>query len=370
MNQETFQKELTQYKDQMTAAERNRDYAAGKEVDRIPVSISVRENMASLYGYTIGEYRRKFAVRALVYEQASREFDCSGIAIGPNLKKIGEALGAKAVYPENDVDYLLQQPLIHYNDLVAYQPPQPETNPVLKEMLMEMARYKTYFGDDFPIKTEIGGPMSTAISIRPVDLVMEDCRKRPQDLQKLLDFSVECQLLWLQTVHHTFGITSVNIADPAASLTLLGPTTFRKLVLPRLRLLVRRTVEITGKRPSLHICGKTAAIWPDLADLEIASFRVDNCESLALLKQAAGSKIGISGNIPPVDVMLLGSVEQVLYNGRQCIEEAADSPNGFSLAAGCQLPPGVSRENLHAMLLAARKYGRHAKKGRAYIPFD
>ena len=87
-------------------------------------------------------------------------------------------------------------------------------------------------------------------------------------------------------------------------------------------------------------------------------------EALALLQQAAGEKIAIAGNIPPVEVMLQGSTDQVLQAGKRCIEQASGNPMGFTLAAGCQLPPGVSRENLLAMLLAARKYGRHARKGR------
>ncbi|MCR4962564.1 MAG: uroporphyrinogen decarboxylase [Firmicutes bacterium] len=364
MDRDTLYKELERYKDQMTAAERSRAYAAGEEVDRLPAAISVRETMAPLYGYSVSEYRRQFAVRAAVYQQAAREFGCHGIAIGPNLKKIGEALGAKAVYPEQDADYLLQQPLTDYADLGAYEPPQPESNAVLKPLLDEIGRYKAHFGDGFPVKTEIGGPMSTAISIRPVEMVMADCRKHPQELQRLLDFSVECQLLWVQTAHRLFGVTGVNIADPAASLNLLSPRLFRQLILPRLRRLVEETIRITGKRPSLHICGKTAAIWPDLATLDIASFRVDDCESLALLQQAAGEKIAIAGNIPPVEVMLQGSTDQVLQAGKRCIEQASGNPMGFTLAAGCQLPPGVSRENLLAMLLAARKYGRHARKGR------
>ena len=76
MNEEQLITELAQYPDQMSSAERMQVYAAGKEVDHIPVSISVREYIAPLYGHSIGEYRRDFAVKAAIYEYASNEFRC------------------------------------------------------------------------------------------------------------------------------------------------------------------------------------------------------------------------------------------------------------------------------------------------------
>lgn len=363
MNEEQLITELAQYPDQMSSAERMQVYAVGKEVDHIPVSISVREYIAPLYGHSIGEYRRDFAVKASIYEYASNEFGCYGVSIGPNLKKIGEALGAKVVYPEDGIDYLIDAPLTNYTNLANWEPPVPSSNIVLKQMLTEISEYKAYFGDNFPVSTEISGPMSTAISIRPIEMVMRDCVMDTDNLCMLLDFAVECQLKWVRCVNKLFGITSVNIADPAASLNLISPMMFHKLIFPRLKYLVREIVNITHKKPALHICGRTAAIWDDLTGLEISSFRVDNCESLLSLKEAAGAQIAIAGNIPPVDVMLRGSIDQVLASGRNCIYEAADNPMGFTLAAGCQLPPGVSKANLYAMLLAARKYGRNAKKG-------
>ena len=41
----------------------------------------------------------------------------------------------------------------------------------------------------------------------------------------------------------------------------------------------------------------------------------------------------------------------------------SDSPKGFILATGCQLPIGTPEENVDAFIYAARKYGRRAKLG-------
>lgn len=366
--------ESKRYADQMSNRERRLAYEQGEEVDRLPVAISVRENLAPLYGFTQGEYRRDFAVRADVYHRASVDFDCLGVSIGPNLKKIGEALGALAHYPENEPDYLTDQPLTDYRALSGYEPPVPERSPVLRAMLEDMGNYKRRFGEDFPLATEIGGPLSTAISIRPLDLVLLDLVERPERLTELLSFCADCQLAWVEQAHQGYGVTTVTIADPVASLSLISPQMFRNYAAPALSRLVDGVIRITGRRPGLHICGKTAAIWQDLVELGVSSFRVDNCESLSRLKEQTGHHMAIAGNIPPVEIMQQGGIDDVLAAGRRCIAQAADNPGGFTLAAGCQLPPAVSADNLLAMLLAARRYGRGARKGRpcpgaAHDPF-
>lgn len=357
-------KEMHKYEDQMTNAERICAYTAGKEVDRLPVSLSVRENMAPLYGYSQGDYRRSFAVKALVYQKAAADFDCHGISIGPNLKKIGEALGAAAHYPEHGPDYLSDFPLLDYDDLSGYSIPSPAKSLVLQTMIEEISAYKLRFGDDFPVSTEIAGPLSTAVSIRPMNDVLLDFSLQPQELMRLLDFSVDCQLAWVQEVQQKFGITSVNIAEPVASSSVISPQTFRQFVAAPLRRLVVEVETITNKKPGLHICGRTEPVWRQLAEMGFSSFRVDSVESLSDLKNAMGGQLLLAGNVPPVEIMQQGSIDDVVAAGRCCIAQAADSPCGFILAAGCQLPPGVSADNMRALLLAARKYGRHARLGK------
>ena len=94
------------------------------------------------------------------------------------------------------------------------------------------------------------------------------------------------------------------------------------------------------------------------------SFSVDNCEDLAELKAAIGDKVKISGNVPPVEVMKNGTIDDVIQSVQECLIKGSDSPCGFSLAIGCQVPIGTSRENIEAYIYAARRYGRGAQKGK------
>ena len=45
----------------------------------------------------------------------------------------------------------------------------------------------------------------------------------------------------------------------------------------------------------------------------------------------------IAGNVPPVDVMKEGTIDEVIASCKECLEKCADSPAGFILNTGCQL---------------------------------
>ena len=118
-----------------------------------------------------------------------------------------------------------------------------------------------------------------------------------------------------------------------------------------------------GSRPGAHICGKTSPIWGDLADAGLFSFSIDNCEDLEKAKNAVGDRMRIAGNVPPVDVMREGTIDEVIASCRECLDKCADSPAGFILNTGCQLPIGTPKQNVEAFIYAARKYGRGARLG-------
>lgn len=361
---------LAQYPDEMSVRERAQAYKRGESVDRIPTSVSVRDCMAPSLGFTMGEYRRSFSVRTAVYDRAHTLYGCEGITIGCTLKKLGEALGAEIIYPENNIEMLRTPPIRTVREVSSLDIPQPETNAVLRQQLEEIQRWRKHYGEELSIGTEVPGPMSTAISICPVETVLSSLIRHPADTASLLEFSADCAIEWVRAAHRIFGITAVGISDPAASLSLISPAMFRQFIVPPMRRLLQSIRSITGKTPSLHICGRTADIWGDIADMGFSSFRVDNCESLSALKAAVGDRMGISGNIPPVEILLHGSIDDVFQAARRCILEGADSPRGFTLAGGCQPPPGVPQENFLAMLCAARIYGRGARMGQPCAGID
>ena len=96
-----------------------------------------------------------------------------------------------------------------------------------------------------------------------------------------------------------------------------------------------------------------------MRDTGIGCFSLDNVEDLTEAKEVLGNHMCIQGNVPPVEIMKNGTPEEVMEAAKICIQKGYDSPKGFVLTSGCQLPIGTPKENMHALMDAARIYGRY-----------
>ena len=75
-------------------------------------------------------------------------------------------------------------------------------------------------------------------------------------------------------------------------------------------------------------------------------------------KNQIGDKVPILGNVDPVDVMNLGSPEDVKNAVKDCLKKGYDSEKGYILASGCDLSGDIPLENVDAFMEAAREYGK------------
>ena len=160
-----------------------------------------------------------------------------------------------------------------------------------------------------------------------------------------------------------FGGGGCTICDPISCADILGKRNYKKFSEPHLQYLIEGLTQTLGRKPGIHICGKTSPLWDDMLKLKVANFSVDNMEDLAAARDKMGPVFGLVGNVAPVDVMLNGTIDDVIETCKQCIIKGSEAENGYTLGTGCQVPIGTSRENFDAFIFAARKYGRGARKG-------
>ncbi|MBZ9622231.1 MULTISPECIES: uroporphyrinogen decarboxylase family protein [unclassified Clostridium] len=99
-------------------------------------------------------------------------------------------------------------------------------------------------------------------------------------------------------------------------------------------------------------------------DLNISAFSVDNCEDIEEVKNVLGNKMCLVGNIDPVSVIRDGTVEDVYREVKNCIQKAADSPKGYIIGTGCDIPSGAPIENIKAVIEATKKYSGRVSIGK------
>jgi uroporphyrinogen decarboxylase len=152
------------------------------------------------------------------------------------------------------------------------------------------------------------------------------------------------------------------LSEPMGAKNLISKRQFNEFFLPYLEQAVRRMNEYQGAT-SIHMCGSTRDRWQEIIDAGVSNFWVDNCESLKELKEGYGDRIGITGNVPPVDILRNGTQEQIYDCMRKCIEDAGDNPKGYTICPGCTTPVGTTKEQMIMFMNAATTLSRGARKG-------
>lgn len=351
----------TNYMDEMTAIERNNLYNKGKEVDRLPCGLISAETGCTTYGITPRDCYSSSSIIVNISENLIRDFEADSIAIGPGLRGLAEAAGSKINYPENNICYVENPIALNTTDYSKFPMINPYKDgrlPILLEALKIMA---DKYEDKYIISNDVCGPISTAIALRGTENVLRDMVRNPESVHMLLDYGVKITLQWIETVYQECGVKP-GISEPMISNEIMSLKQFQNFAKPHVKELIKGINKITGLNPGIHICGKTKKIWPEIIELGVTSFSVDNCESLLELKKTVGDKIAIAGNVPPVNVIGRGQIPDIIKAVKKCIYEAADSPNGYTISAGCQIPLNTPKENLYAYMWAVRKYGKHAIK--------
>ncbi len=141
------------------------------------------------------------------------------------------------------------------------------------------------------------------------------------------------------------------------------PETFRKLGLPIVKRITALCREY-GIPSHVHSCGpetELVKICHDETDLTI----IDPLEippmgdcNLREIKRLYGDKLVLKGNLHTTDVMLNGSVKDVIRASKQAIDDAA-AGGRFILSTGDQCGRDTPDENLFAMIETARTYGKY-----------
>jgi len=149
----------------------------------------------------------------------------------------------------------------------------------------------------------------------------------------------------------------------SGTLTLASPELARKYAIPAIARWSAMAAE-RGVPTMLHSCGRSRALVEMLVNetdvscinpLEVPPMGDVDLREVA---RTYGDRIALMGNLHTTDVMLRGTPDDVTRAARDAIRDAA-AGGGFVLSTGDQCAPGTPRENLLALVAAAREFGTY-----------
>lgn len=210
-------------------------------------------------------------------------------------------------------------------------------------------------GKEVGTSVSLPGPLTAAASFYPMDQLLIATRKQPEKVQKLLRFATDA----VKIVAEDFARLGVDIfvCDPIASGDIISEKTYRELVLPYTKE-ITPCIQKHNVAMGYHICGNTVKITEAMLESGCDMLSVDAKVDLEFAKKVAGGKVPIIGNVDPINTMLLGTPADVEEAVKDNLRKCADSPNGYIISNGCDIPVNAPVENVYAFMDAVRKYAK------------
>ena len=335
----------------MTSRERIIAALELKEPDVIPVAPIVRAPVAKYYGYKASEIMldaQKFADTQL---RGLEEFEYDAVW-GVPVDEVAEALGCELTILEDDSPVFTSHVVDSRADFSGLKPPNMQNSRWLDFKLSVIRHLKERVGDDAAVIAPVNPPFMSAGRLQSTTDFYLNIIADPDLVKDLIAFCMEPGIEAARLLTEA-GADVLWAPIPTGSANMISRRQYEEFCSPYQREFFRR-LHGFGARIITHTCGK----WADRFDLalnELPDMLHVAEADLAALKNLAKGRVGIMGQVKPVATMMRGTPEDV---ERECYDnmQQAGRGGGFILSADCGLPRDVHKENLVAMVKAAKNF--------------
>jgi len=225
--------------------------------------------------------------------------------------------------------------------------------------LFELGRFPVHFNalstlsekyrEIVPIYSLLLAPLTLSGNLFGVDKVMRWALKDPGLLEEMLERVSDVVADYGNRLLE-LGADALSMGDPTASTNLISPRTFKKFVLPNYR---RLSKKIKG-RVVIHICGDTTPILDAIPESGFCAFSFEGPSvKVKDAKRMIGDRMALLGNIPTVEILMHGTVEDVKRATLEAIEDGIDS-----VEPACALPFQTPAKNARAIAEAVREHNK------------
>ena len=340
----------------MTPRERMDAFGRGEEIDRLVCVPDMGVTMAPFLGTKASDYYHTPELMAELEIALFKRLRHDSVSISTSLRGMAEAMGSKVAYPDYNISYLLEPAVKTIDEIERLKVVNPQKDGKLPILLKALKLTRDALIKEVDVGAAMTGPFSVAASVVGTENLLRWISKHPEKVHTLMDIITESNNKYIEEVAG-LGL-SVGFADPVSSTSIISPKLFREFSLPYLKRNINKVKESTGGAPGIHICGKSKSLWEDVVEAGISNFSIDNEEDLEDAKEIMGDKVIITGNVPPVDAIYLGTREDIFDAVKESIRKGHDSKKGYILSTGCQIPMNTPIEKIELFMEAGRSLGK------------
>lgn len=342
----------------MTAHERIEATLSFRKPDRVPVDLHNFQPAARATGLPLSEVFTKGDILAEAMIKAWREFGHDMILLENGTACSAQACGVEVVY-RDDMAPVAMKPVLQGLDGVAdLQVPDPYTTFPMSEIVRATHIVASEVGEHVWIGGRADqGPFGLAAQLRGInDFFLEVAGGEDDEwLEALLEFTTRVAVRYASALLES-GAHSVSIGDSISGPEILSPIQHREVAARYQHEFVKQVTRMGGIA-HLHICGNVEPILPEFVATGAQIIEVDHKTNMAAAKTHCAGKATILGNLD-TGLLSSGTPGQVTEAARAAIETLGEG-YGFILGPGCAMGPETPDENVHALVEAAREYGRY-----------
>jgi uroporphyrinogen decarboxylase len=294
-------KEMTSYERIMTALE-------GGKPDRVPVIPFLRDWGIRHSGFTFAEILDNPCKYVHAQYRALRDLGADIIwdlmGVHAESEAMGSVLKIQEDSPPSVVQFAVNDP---DKDLDRLRLPNPHRDGRLPQLLDVVHQLKALVRDEVPVVAYVQGPFRHAAMLRGTENLLKD-------------------------------MMSKKMADEVEPhFTRLTETLIR-----------------TGARVFLHLCGDFGDRMDTIRKIGMHGVSLDEKNDLQKAREILGPDVCIIGNVNPTGTLLSGTTDMVETESAKAIEKAGRD-GAFILASGCLIPNNAPRENIEALVAAAKQ---------------
>jgi len=263
-----------------------------------------------------------------------------------------EALGSKVNYYAHATDILYptisQHPAEKVEDL-NLQIPSDLANAGRIPLVTEAIRIlKEEVGNQVAIGSWVLGPYTLAGQLLDLSQLAKAAFKKKDLVGKLLD-QLAGVLIQIIKIYRRAGADYITVREMGAGPDILSPRMFESLIRPPLR----RIFDEIESPKVLHICGDTNAIIDQMVLCGADALSVEKKNNVTETRKKLGPDVLIFGELDAYGVLSQGKPDDVDRAVKEAVERGVNA-----IWPGCDIWPMVPKENMEALMVSARKYGK------------
>ena len=341
----------------MTSKERFEAVVRGELPDRVPVHDVACITISKAMGYVWKDVRYDAKLSAKITDEFNR-LTGSDFAFGPlETPAMFMDLGVEVTQPDDNYGNVMSQYWREPEDIDTkelYDPLNPKESVMMRKGIVDkIEAYRKVNSTGALTSGWSWGVITAAGFLRGVETLLMDIALEPELAHDAIKKSAKLVDGVMRA--GSDGGDYIWVPDPTASGTVIDLDTFKNFDLPYTRELVDGWKRDYGLSVIYHVCGDTIPIMEAIPDTHIDVLSADHAISLTEARGIVGDRIGLMGNVHPIEVLWNGTPEQVRAESQRCIGEAGKDGR-FILSGGCEVPRDTPIANIKAMCDTAKAY--------------